>query len=431
MSGHIPNKMRCVCLPAILVVAGLTLLGCDKGKPGPKYKDDAAAHARRYHPEVARSDVSGTPASAPARHAITQPSDIDFTATGAIGCPVLFVNGDSLNVAEVLEPLIQDLREKANSLPLPAYRTHVFRTVANQIDYAVSMTVIYQEAKNRYTDEKQIQLFEKEADRLVRDVINKRFGGVAARYEAHLKSLDLKTEDIKARAKRQVMVMQFLHERFKPLAVEPTRRQLAEYYHSHLDEFSTPASAQLLIVDIPLDKEMGKPINHATPAEIAASRSRAREQLVKARAELAAGADFGEIARKYAKGVRAKAGGDWGEITPGSMTGRMARASEVLFTLQQGQLSDIIDTDDAVFIVKSGKLTPATTLDFQQAQEQIIDKLAEQEFNRHREAYVQQLLQKATISQRQGFFEAVLAAVPRPAAIDPALSGSATPRPKR
>ena len=34
-----------------------------------------------------------------------------------------------------------------------------------QIDYAVSMLVIYQEAKDEYKDEKQQQLFDKEADR--------------------------------------------------------------------------------------------------------------------------------------------------------------------------------------------------------------------------------------------------------------------------
>ncbi len=416
------------CLPTALALLACSLAGCDKGDPGPKRADHEAAHARRYHPEVPRADVNGTPATAPAgKAAVTQPSDITFAETGAVGCPVLFVNGESLTVQEILEPILPDLAEKSHTLPLDAYRTYVFRVVGNQIEYAVSMVVVHQQAKEEFKDEKIQEAFDKEADRLVKDVINRRFGGVSARYEAHLKALDLKLDDIKARAKRQAMVSQFLHDRFKPIAVEPSRRELVQYYNTHPDEFSTSPRAQLLLIEVPLEKELGKPLSRATPAEIAAARSRARSQLVLAREELARGVPFADVARKYCKGIRAGLGGDWGEISPGAMTGRMTKPADVLFTLKQNQVSDITESEDALFIVKCGASTPGHKSTFEEAQEKIIDRLAEQRFNQNRDEYVQQLLAKATISDRQSFFEAVLSAVPRPAALYP----SAIPQPKR
>ena len=413
--------------PSLIVLAWF-VAGCDKPKEGPKRSDDAAAHAHRYHPEVRRADAIGTPASAPARAgAVTQPSDINFGENSAIGCPVLFVNGESITVQDVLEPTVDDLAAKARTMSLASYRNYVFRTVNNQIDYLASVAVVYQEAKQKYSGEKEQKAFDKEADRLVKDVVVHRYGGINARYEAHLKSLDLTTSDIKARAKRQAMVMQFLHDQFKPLAREPSRRELLQYYQAHPDEFASPARAQLLLIDIPLEKELGKPVGQAAPAELAGARERTRAQLTRAREELDSGVEFAAVARKYSKGIRASAGGDWGEITPGSLTGRWAKAAEVLFQLKAGQISDIVDNSDTLFIVKCGKLTPAVKLTFEQAQEQIIGRLADEEFNRQRDAYVQQLLAKATVGRRQDFFEAVLAAVPRPAAPTAAPSALVSP----
>ncbi|HSW47166.1 MAG TPA: peptidyl-prolyl cis-trans isomerase [Phycisphaerae bacterium] len=411
---------RIVGLSAALTAAAL--VGCDQKPAGPKRSDHEAAHTPRFHPDVPRADATGTTAPATA-HAVTQPSDITFADLGLVGCPVLFVNSETVTVQEVLEPIIQDLTQKAASMPLAGYRNHVFRTVNNQIDFVISMIVLNQEAKDKYSDEKQQQAFDKEADRLARDVVNRRFGGVTTRYEAHLKALGLTMDDIKARAKRQAMVTQFLHDQFKPMATDPSRRELLRYYQTHMDEFSSPPRAQLLLIEIPLDKLLDKPLHRASRDEVQRARSEARVQLARAREELESGVDFASVARGYSKGIRAGQGGDWGEITPGSLTGRWAKADEVLFTLRPGQVSDVVDAGDAMFLIKCGSFTPGHKLGFEEAQEKIIVRLADEEFNRRRDEYVMDLLNKATIRKRQEFFEAVLATVPRPAA----LTGPSSP----
>jgi len=407
-----------LCMTCSLTSAVLS--GCNKPDKGPKREDHASAHAPRYHPDVKRADASGSPASqsaTAASGAVTQPADIDFEA-GPIGCPVLFVNDDTLTVQEILEPILEDLNQKAETLDLPAYRNYLFRAVGGQVDYQMTMLVLYQQAKEKFSEERMQEAFDKEADRMVKDLINHRYAGSNARYDAHLKALGLTLDGIKARAKRQAMVMQFLQDRFRPLVGNPTRHDLDKYYQSHLDEFTTPAKAELFLIEIPLEAELGAPLSESSPAQIEAARTSARAQLEHAKQELEAGVEFAAVAKRYSKGIRAKTGGAWGEISPGALTGRWAEAAKVLFTLKANQISDIVETDQALFIVKCGHHSPAHRLSFEEAQEQISNRFAADDFERRRQAYVRELMARATIRPRDAFFQAVLAASPRPAALN-------------
>ena len=391
--------------------------GCDPKPPKPKYKDNEAAHARRYHPAVRRTDAAATaPAETPTETSELLPTDFNFEP-GTVGCPVLFVNGQTLTVSEILEPIFNDLTAKAQSLSVPAYRNHLMREVHRQIDYQMSIAVLYEEAQHAYAEDRYEEAFGKEADRIVHDVMNREFGGVEPRYEAHLKRFDLSLEDVKERTKRQLMVMQFLRDRFSPLTSDPTRRELIHYYQTHKDTFTSPAKAELWLLEIPLETELGKPVAQASTEEIAGAKTAAREQLSRAKKDLDAGKDFAEVARQYSKGVRAKTGGNWGEISEGSLAGRWEKVGQVLFSLKAGETSPITETDKSLFVVRCGKKTVAYTTPFEDAQEQITKQLADEDFNRRRDAYVGKLLAKADVQKRSEFFQAVLAASPRPASL--------------
>ena len=99
------------------------------------------------------------------------------------------------------------------------------------------------------------------------------------------------------------------------------------------------------------------------------------------------------------------------------MTGRWAPAEKVLFSLGPGQYSDVVETDEALFVVKCGQRTDAHTLGFEEAQQQILQRLAEEEFNRRRDAYIARLVARAKIRPREAFYRSVVAAIPRPASL--------------
>lgn len=404
---------RATVVPGLLA-ALCWVSGCQDRQEGPKRQDHAAAHAARYHPDIhgARGVASSSPAA-------SQPFDVNLPTRipeGATGNPVLFVNGKPLTVQEVLEPILPQLREMAGSAPSEReYYRAIGRLIAEEIRHQASTILIYEEARKKLPDSID-ETLDKEADKAIQRVINARFGGARARYETHLRALDLTMNDVKERIKRQLLVSNYLNQRFEPLVSDPPRRELLKYYQTHLNEFTTPARAELLMIEIPLQDELGKPVSQATEQELAAARQRARDVLRRAREELDSGADFPSVARRYSRGAQRANGGSWGEISPGALVGSYARAAEVLFNLDSGQISEIIETEDSSFFVKCGRKTPEKRLAFEEAQTHIVEQVRTAEYDRLTTGYINELLANAGIDGRQqeAFFIAAVVAAPRP-----------------
>jgi len=411
---------------AAVILGALTLPGCEDKPVGPKRADDRAAHARVYHPDIHRPTsprTAAAPASRPASDDIMPVFDLQ----GPVGSPVLFVNGEPITVMEIIEPIIDDLERDARILSPQEYVNSATRLVRNQVDYQVSTLCVYQEARKTFSNKRFQEALDKQADDLLKQYVAERYGGVFARFEAHLHAVEMKPEDIKERLKREAMVREYMRERFRPLLREPPRREILQYYQTHKDEFTTPAKAELFLIEVPYEAMLTKPADRATEADWAAARAAARARIERAREELESGVEFEAVARAYSKGPLAEQGGAWGEISPGALTKHWARAAEVLFTLKPGQISDIVETDQALFIVKCGKYTPAHQASFEEAQKQIMDRLLEEQFNRHRSQYLQELLAKATIDKRVEFFQAIFAALPRPKLADKGDAGFGPP----
>lgn len=385
-------------------------LGCQQEAEKPKRADDAAAHGARWHPDVDRSQA-GT--SRPADELATLPADWDRIGPGPIGSPVVFVNGKTLTVSEVLEPIIDELARQAKALSDRDYRESVVKLVRNQMDYQVSLLLVYDEAQKQYGDKKFQEAFDKHVDEQIKSMLQHRFGGVRARYEAHLKAMDMTADEMKERLKREIMVREFLHERFRPMLKEPPRRELFSYYQGHLADYTAPEKTELLLIEAPIEAELGKPLATASLPEVATARQQARSRLSRAREELESGVDFATVARAYSRGPMAQQGGNWGEIAPGSLTKRWAQPAEMVFKMQPGQMSGIVEADEMFFIVKCGRKTPSQRLSFEEAQRKITEHLLEEQFTRLRNEYIGNLLDRATIKKRPEFFQALLAAVPR------------------
>src|SRR5207344_2724265 len=97
------------------------------------------------------------------------------------------------------------------------------------------------------------------------------------------------------------------------------------------------------------------------------------------------------VARSYSRGASAKKGGAWGEISRGSLAKRLAGPGEVLFTLGPNEMK-VVETEDAVFLVRCGKKTPTQRASFEDAQRAVIDKLVDEQFNRLRSEYIHDLI---------------------------------------
>jgi len=78
------------------------------------------------------------------------------------------------------------------------------------------------------------------------------------------------------------------------------------------------------------------------------------EKMRQAREKVMAGENFGEVVKEYSQSGLAKWGGDAGFVTynPNSTV------SKALFALEEGQISDIIETRWGLFILKAEEIRP-------------------------------------------------------------------------
>jgi hypothetical protein len=413
--------MKNSALFSIALICVTLAVGCNEKDKGPKREDHERAHKPRYHPHVHNRSVQPQGAStaqsfdnqqlSPSEEA--ELSGYVVSEAGPVGTPVLFVNGEPITVQEVLEPIYIELSEKARDLDVRQYQRELIRLIQRQLQYQISMQLIYQQAEPLFT-EQMMNAIDRQVDRAIQRRINNEFGGVRARFEQHLQFLGLTEQDVRQQIKRAMIVAEFQRRKFEPFLQDPTRRELKDYYHAHVGEFTTEAKAEMFLIEIPLAAELGKPLEEASSQEVTEARNRARSQLQTARQKLTQGADFKAVARKYSKGVRAAVGGEWGEIKPGALQKRWAEPARVLFTLREGQISEIGETPESLFIVKCGQRTYDRRPSFQELQPDLVDRLKNEQFNELSVDYIKELRSEATISDVREFLIAVIAACPRP-----------------
>ena len=129
------------------------------------------------------------------------------------------------------------------------------------------------------------------------------------------------------------------------------RAELQAIYDQQIDDYSEPerASARHILVQV----------GRETDEELVAS---AREKLEAARARVVAGEPFEDVAIEVSEDPGSKdQGGDLGEFARGT---HAAELEDAAFSLQPGDVSDVIRSDAGFHVVKLESLSPATTRTF-------------------------------------------------------------------
>src|SRR5262249_32120949 len=119
--------------------------------------------------------------------------------------------------------------------------------------------------------------------------------------------------------------------------VKVTDDELRQYYDQHKDEYTLPERVKAQHI---LFKTQGK-----TPEEIEKIKEKARGVLERAKK----GEDFGSLAKQYSEDTTASAGGDLGDFGRGQM---VPEFEKVAFSLGVGAISDLVQTQFGIHIIK-------------------------------------------------------------------------------
>lgn len=159
-------------------------------------------------------------------------------------------------------------------------------------------------------------------------------------------------------------------------------KDIEEYYTKNRDEFREPekVKARHILLEVESEEEKKK------------VKERAKEILEEAKSKET---DFAELAKKYSEGPSASKGGELGYFERGKMVKPFEDAA---FSLQPGEISDLVETRFGYHIIKVEDKKPPETSPFEKVKSDIKQKIVEQETAQDAQNIAEELLFYAEVS---------------------------------
>lgn len=205
----------------------------------------------------------------------------------------------------------------------------------------------------------------------------------------------------------------------RELNVSVTDDDVKKFYDdpAHISSFEQPEmvrAAHILLMTS--DPETHQPLS---PEKKAEKKKQIEDILKQARA----GADFGELAKKYSEDPGSKDKG--GEYT--FPRGQMVKEFEdTAFSLKPGQISDVIETQFGYHIIKLYEKIPAKKVDFDKVKDGIKDHMVQLAIQKQLPDYTKKLVKEADIKILDDKLKDVNLAMEAPKDAENGDSGSST-----
>ena len=132
------------------------------------------------------------------------------------------------------------------------------------------------------------------------------------------------------------------------------------------------------------------------PDADAEMKAEARERIEEILAKIKLGQDFAELAQQYSEGPSRIKGGDLGYFDRKMMVKPFADAA---FSLQTGQISEIVETRYGFHIIQTVDRTPASKFAYMQIKDRLIDMLRSEKIKKETITYLDGLKKKADIQR--------------------------------
>ncbi len=335
------------------------------------------------------------PAPSPAKPAPSPAKPVDQV----IAAPPIQVNNQFITVDDILRGAATQLHALPANLSQQTFRLQALRIVRQQIKGQIIETLVYAEAEKRLTEEQM-----EAANRITDDILATKVaeaGGSQQKLEAMLIRQGTDLQTVMEKERKTILVQGYMQLRFQS-TISVSRRMLWNYYRRNRSQFTEFKKVQMQIISTPTKRflQNDEGLSSEDERRLAAS-SRARQVIDEAAAAIQAGEDFTTVAKRLSRGPMAQRGGVWRPMTADNFA--QAKVEQVAFSLGQGQVSDIIKTDDGYFIVKALLVEPGRITSFEQAQEQVEIKLRGDQFRKLRDAYFNRLGESARILQSPQF----------------------------
>ncbi len=202
-------------------------------------------------------------------------------------------------------------------------------------------------------------------------------------FQAMLRQLHLTEQGLKEDIAREMAIKKLIDTRFVQ-KVSVTDDEARQYYEKTKENFRQPESvhASHILIKVAADADDE-------------TKKKARERIESIKKELADGADFTELARKYSEGPSAKRGGDLGFFQRGQM---VKPFEEVAFSLDPGTVSDVVTTRFGYHLIKVHEHVDESVVPFDAIKDRIKEYLKKEKIQQQVNAYIDDLKKKVVVT---------------------------------
>jgi len=221
------------------------------------------------------------------------------------------------------------------------------------------------------------QLPESVVDGLVQDRVRERFGDRVT-FIKTLQAQGMTAEQFRKEVREQYIV-QALRQKNVSSEIVISPYKIENYYLAHTNDFKMEDEIKLRMI-----------VLNKTSPDDTNTVHRAGEIL----AEIKNGAAFSEMAKIYSEGSQKNQGGDWDWVERSVLRKDLAA---VAFSLKPGQVSDVINTPESVYLMLVEQTRPSHVKPLGEVQDEIEKNLRTQEQSRLEKQWIDGLKKKTFI----------------------------------
>ncbi len=285
------------------------------------------------------------------------------------------VNGENICISD----LSRELREVMVSNPALGIEENSVALQKMQqeiLSYLIDRELIVQEGKKLGLD---VQSEKVDAEL---KGIKEKFPSQYA-FEQALAQQGLTEKRLYVLIKHELTVREVRAVKIKPTAKPVTDADVAEFYEANKERFAEPEKVSASHILIKVDAD-------ASDQERVSAKSKIQDILKEARD----GSDFAELAKKHSQCPSASQGGELGYFERGKMVEPFGKTA---FSLQPGEISDIVETQFGYHIILLKDKKPGKQLKLEDVSDQIRQFLYDQEMDIALEKWLEPIRKKASI----------------------------------
>jgi len=232
--------------------------------------------------------------------------------------------------------------------------------------------------KEFYKDEKR-RVPASYIDNQLAETIITQFDGDRSKYLAYLRSRGISQKEYR-RELEEDMIYNYMRQQQSKSSSTVSPVRIEDFYKENQDRFQQEDSVHLRLIQI------------ARAPEDTDDTLRAKADKVVA--ELAAGADFGDLARKYSQDSRKSKGGDWGWQRRSDLRKEF---SDVIFALKKGERAEPLITPEGAFLFYAEDRKYAGMLPIDEVRPDIERSLVQQGSRKATERWLEKLRRNAYV----------------------------------